>query len=117
MPTLAALHQLRKQNDATAAAAAAEAGAELAEEIPLPAEWRRYRRLKVSLGRFGLAETFSFSEHNATPHLCTLDAAAAADGYVNPMLLLLYLLPWSQVRMFGWVGESGKKCKGGMKGV
>jgi hypothetical protein len=38
----------------------------------------------------------------------------AADGYMNLMLLLLYLLPWSQVRMFGWVGEGAAEC-GGVK--
>merc|ERR1719424_811865 len=74
--------------------------------MELPAEWSRYRRLKVELGQFGLADDFSFEEHNSTPHLCTLDATAAGDGYVNPLLLLLYLLPWTQSFCLGSLSAS-----------
>ena len=112
MPPLSRLHKpgiARGGGKEHARAADSDGGDEedrAAEEMELPAEWSRYRRLKVELGQFGLADDFSFEEHNSTPHLCTLDATAAGDGYVNPLLLLLYLLPWTQSFCLGSLSAS-----------
>ena len=44
-------------------------------------------------GKFGLAEDFSFSSHNESSTLCTLDNTTP-NTYCNVALMMLYLLPW-----------------------
>jgi len=54
-----------------------------------------------------LAEFYPFFFFfNQAPRLCTLDASSAGDGYVNPMLLVLHLLPWAQAHCLASLSRS-----------
>ena len=72
-------------------------GGDEEEEEPgrdMPERFARYRRLTVKLGKFGLHEDFSFTDFNQTTVLATLDNTVP-NSYCNPLLLVLYLLPWT----------------------
>ena len=63
------------------------------ERLVVPEEYAPLRRVVVQLGRFGLAEDFSFEAHNMSTALTTLDNSVP-NCYCNVMLLMLYELPW-----------------------
>ena len=71
----------------------------------LPAAFAALRRPKVPLGKFGLADDFSFSEHNQSEHLCALDNTVP-NCYCNVALLMLYQLPWLRVHCLGSLMKS-----------
>ena len=57
---------------------------------------RTHNTLQVPIGKFGLADDFSFAEHNETSTLCALDNTVP-NCYCNVALIMLYLLPWLRV--------------------
>eukprot|EP00965_Chrysotila_dentata_P068597 2266976-Pleurochrysis_carterae.AAC.1 len=78
---------------------------EEAFRIELPSEFSRFKRMHVQLGKFGLADDFSFEEHNSTSRLCTLDPSVP-NCYVNPLLLMLALLPWVEAHCLSRLSRS-----------
>ena len=81
------------------------AEAEPEEHLALPPAFRRYKRLQVPIGKFGLAEDFSFEEHNHSARLCALDNTVP-NNYCNPVLLLLHGLPWVRVHCLSSLSRS-----------
>lgn len=59
----------------------------------------------VPLGKFGLADDFSFGEHNATSALCALDNTVP-NCYCNAALIMLHQLPWLRVHCLGSLASS-----------
>jgi hypothetical protein len=74
----------------------AAAGDDKEAERTLPEQYTPLKRKTVPLGKFGLAEDFSFEEHNATTALTALDNTVP-NWYCNVVLLMLYELPWLRV--------------------
>ena len=77
----------------SAAAGGRDDGDDELSERKLPSQFAKLRRVVVQLGKFGLAEEFSFAEHNATDQLSALDNTVP-NCYCNAMLLILYSIPW-----------------------
>ena len=71
----------------------------------MPDRFARYRRLKIKLGKFGLHEDFCFTDFNQTNELATLDNTVP-NAYCNPLLLVLYLLPWTRAYCLGALSQS-----------
>ena len=71
----------------------------------MPERFARYRRLKIKLGKFGMHEDFSFTDFNQTSELATLDNTVP-NAYCNPLMLVLYLLPWTRAYCLGSLSQS-----------
>ena len=71
----------------------------------MPDRFARYRRLKIKLGKFGMHEDFCFTDFNQTDELATLDNTVP-NAYCNPLLLVLYLLPWTRAYCLGALSQS-----------
>ena len=66
------------------------------ERLVVPEAYAALKRVVVQLGKFGLAEDFSFEAHNMSTALTTLDNTVP-NCYCNVVLLILYQLPWLRV--------------------
>ena len=75
----------------------------LREEVS--AEFQHYKHIPVQLGKFGVADDSLFEKHNTSNFLCTLDGTVN-DGYVNPLLLSLFCLPWVQAHLMASLSRS-----------
>ena len=77
------------------AGAGAEGEDEEAGRIEIPEPYSYLGRNVVPLGKFGLAEDFSFETHNETDGLTALDNTVP-NCYCNVVLVILYELPWTR---------------------
>ena len=73
--------------------------------IEIPRQYAHLRRMVVPLGKFGLADDFSFADHNLSTALTALDNTVP-NCYCNVVLLMLYELPWIRAHCLSSLSRS-----------